>query len=219
MHRELVLYSRTFRDPPKLAITGTSVQSLSCRCPSNSIGTPTARGRRSQRRPFAHRDSHAHRKSAAKRAPLVIIKREVAESSIESVEFVVDEDDEYKVEAEPVKIEADPCQLRAGVAALTIRPPASVASTSSGEAAASGPSRCAHRTEALCRIPAHSGPAQRPRPAQRLQVPTQNRLGTLDVARTRGQDRGGKEPREDEVGEAGLGGPYANPPQVDRLVK
>ena len=92
------------------------------------------------------------------RTPLVLVKREVKESSIESVEFFVDDEEDKKP---PIKVEIDPRQLRAGVASLMIRPPQSSASASSSMvAAAPGPSRCEHRTEALCRIPAHSlGPA------------------------------------------------------------
>ena len=106
------------------------------------------------------------RKVRRPRAPLVIIKREVGESSIESVKFIVDEDNEKFEDVKPVKIEADPRQLRAGVAALAIRPPGSGASTSSSEpaTAAPGPSHKAHRTQALCRIPDQSlGPAGPPR--------------------------------------------------------
>ena len=97
------------------------------------------------------------------RAPLVIIKREVAESSIESVEFFVDEDDEDLKDVKPVKIEADPRQLRAGVAALAIWPQES-GSSSEPATAAPGPSQWAQRTQALCRIPDQSlGPANAPR--------------------------------------------------------
>ena len=108
----------------------------------------------SMRPPRLTRDQEARRP----RAPLVAIKREV------HVEFVIDNDLEDM--KPPIKIEFDPRQIRAGVAALSIRPPQSSASTSSGEAAAAapGPSRCEHRTKALCRIPAQSlGPADPPR--------------------------------------------------------
>ena len=95
------------------------------------------------------------------RAPLIAIKREVTELSIKSVEFIVDIEDEKP----PIKVECDPRQVRAGVAALSIRPPQSSASTSSGEAAAAAPGPSwAQRTQALCRIPDQSlGPANAPR--------------------------------------------------------
>ena len=70
----------------------------------------------SLRPPRLSRDQEAQRP----RAPLVNIKREVCESSIESVEFVVNNDPE---DVKPIKIEFDPRQIRAGVAALAIRPP------------------------------------------------------------------------------------------------
>ena len=59
-------------------------------------------------------------------------------SSLESVEFVADEDYDLKPE---VKVELDP-RMRAGIAALAIRPPPSEASSGSGKpaAAAQGPS-------------------------------------------------------------------------------
>ena len=66
------------------------------------------------------------------REPLIVVKREVAESSIESVEFVVDDDVKGFEDVKPsVKVEIDPRQLRAGIASLSIRPPQSAASTSS----------------------------------------------------------------------------------------
>ena len=99
------------------------------------------------------------------RAPLYEVKREI-ESSIESAEFVVDEDFDVDVK-HPVKLELDPCQLRAGIAALVIRPPPSSASSStSGEAAAAapGPSRWGVRSQAPNRIPEGDlGPADPPR--------------------------------------------------------
>ena len=72
----------------------------------------------------------------------------------DSVEFVIDDQDEdvklavrpLKVER-PIKIEEDLPQLGVGLAAISLRPPPSTASTSSDKA---GPS---HRTAALCRIP------------------------------------------------------------------
>ena len=91
---------------------------------------------------------------------VVIVKREIDSSEVESVEFVVD--DEFTIDVKPQpKVELDPRQL----AALSIRPTPSSASTSSGKgAAAPGPSQWAHRTAALCRIPSQSlGPADPPR--------------------------------------------------------
>ena len=81
-------------------------------------------------------------------APLFEVKREI-KSSIDSAEYIVDE--EFAIDAKhPVKIEVDPCPLRAGIAALAIRPPPSTASTSSGEAAAAapGPSRWEYQIKA-----------------------------------------------------------------------
>ena len=97
------------------------------------------------------------------RAPLRPVKREVRESEADSAEFVVDEEDERPIKVErPVKLEPDPRQIRLGIAAIAIRQPASSASTSSEEAP--GPSRHAHRTQALCRVPpSQSGPADPPR--------------------------------------------------------
>ena len=57
-------------------------------------------------------------------------------SSIELVEFVADDD--YNVKP-VVKMELDPRQLRAGIAALAIRPPPSSASSETGEPAAAAP--------------------------------------------------------------------------------
>ena len=94
------------------------------------------------------------------RAPLRPVKREVNRSlEVEGVELVVDEDNEkFEPVAQPVKIEEDPRQLRVGLAAISLRPPPSSASTSSEEA---GPSR---RTAALCQIPGNTlGPAEQPR--------------------------------------------------------
>ena len=105
------------------------------------------------------------RKAEARRirAPLIKVKREV-ESSIESAEFIVDEDFEVK---HPVKVKLDPRQLRAGIAALAIRPLPSVASsTTSSEAAAAaiGLSQWGVRSAALCRVPeGNLGPADPPR--------------------------------------------------------
>ena len=92
------------------------------------------------------------------RAPLVVVKREIDSSEVESVEFVVD--DEFAIDLKP-QLKVDPRQL----AAISIRSTPSSASTSSGEgAAAPGPSQWAHRTAALCRIPSQSfGPADSPR--------------------------------------------------------
>ena len=52
MHIKLVLYSRTFWGPPKLAIYGKRTQYPSCQCPSNCSRTPTVRRLRSPPRPF-----------------------------------------------------------------------------------------------------------------------------------------------------------------------
>ena len=94
----------------------------------------------SLRPPQLSREQEARRP----RAPLVLVKREVEESSIESVEFYVDDEEDEKP---PIKVEIDPRQLRAGVASLTIRPPQSAASTSLSEvASAPGPSRFEHRS-------------------------------------------------------------------------
>ena len=116
--------------------------------------------------PRLSRDVEARRP----RAPLITVKREIESSEIESVEFVVDDD--FEVDAKPqVKVELDPHQLRADIAALSLRPPPSSASTWSGEGGA--PSKWAHRTAALCRIPSQS-------------------LGSADPPRGRGQPRGSK---------------------------
>ena len=104
------------------------------------------------------------------RAPLVEVKREV-ESSSESAEYIVDEDFDIKP---PVKVEIDPRQLRAGIAALAIRPPPSAASSSSEAAAAApGPSQWGIRSAAMCRIPVGI-------------------LGQADPARRRGRPKGSK---------------------------
>ena len=87
----------------------------------------------SLRPPRISREAEARRPCA----PLFEVKREI-ESSIESAEYVVDEDFDVDVK-HPVKVEIDPRQLRTGIAALAIRPPPSTASTSSSEAAP-GPS-------------------------------------------------------------------------------
>ena len=89
---------------------------------------------------------------------------EINSSEVESVEFVVDNEFTIDVKPQP-KVVLDPRQL----AALSIRPTPSSASTSSGEgAAAPGPSQWAHRTAALCRIPSQSlGPADPPRGRER----------------------------------------------------
>ena len=97
------------------------------------------------------------------RAPLVNTKREVTASSIESTEFVLD--DEFDVKPE-IKVELDPRQLRRGLAALAIRQPPPSSSTSSEAAAAGpGPSQWGIRSAALSRIPEGDlGPAD---PAKR----------------------------------------------------
>ena len=89
-------------------------------------------------------------------------KRDIT-SSIESAEFVQDEDFDVKPQ---IKIKVDPGQLRAGIAALAIRPPPSPSSSTSGEAAAAAPgsSQRGVRSAALCRIPEGDlGPADPPR--------------------------------------------------------
>ena len=95
------------------------------------------------------------------RAPIIKCKREVT-SSIESAEYLIDEDFEVK----PVIKTKEPLRLRAGLAALAIRPPPSTASSSnSGEAAADpGPSGWGVRGVALSIIPGGDlGPADPPR--------------------------------------------------------
>ena len=95
------------------------------------------------------------------RTPLVKTKREVS-SSIESAEFVVDEDFDVKPD---IKVELDPRQVRRGLAALTIWLP-SPSSSTSGEAvaAALGPSNLGVRCQALNWIPEGDlGPADPPR--------------------------------------------------------
>ena len=57
------------------------------------------------------------------RAPLVAIKREVNDSSFESVEFIVDDLEGLEDVKPPIKVEFDPRQVRAGLAGLWIRPP------------------------------------------------------------------------------------------------
>ena len=86
-------------------------------------------------------------------------------SSIEPVEFVADDDYDVKL---VVKIELDPRQLRAGIAALAIRPPPSSASSGTGEPAAAAPGPSSQswgvRTAGLSRIPEGGlGPADPPR--------------------------------------------------------
>ena len=99
------------------------------------------------RPPRISRDAEARRP----RAPLRPVKREVYSSEVESVKFIVNDNDEDVKPAATVKIEVDPRQLRVGLAANSLRPPPSSAWTSSEEAP--GPSRYLHRTEALCCIP------------------------------------------------------------------
>ena len=101
------------------------------------------------RPPRLTHEQEAHRP----RAPLVTIKREVNESSIESVEFVDNNLEDFIDVKPPVKVEINPRQLRAGVAGLSIRPPQSAASTSSSEraTAAPGPSQWVQRTATLPR--------------------------------------------------------------------
>ena len=94
------------------------------------------------------------------RAPIVDVKREVG-SSIESVEFVLD--DEFDVK--PPKVEIDLRQLRRGIAALTIAHlPTSPSSSTSGDAGAPGPSNWGIRLAPLNRIPeGNLSPADPPR--------------------------------------------------------
>ena len=96
------------------------------------------------------------------RPPIVEYKAEVT-WSIESAEFLQDEDFDV---TPTIRIEVDPRQLRAGSAALAIRPPPSPASSTSGKAAAAapGPSQWGVWSAALCRIPEGDlGPAEPPR--------------------------------------------------------
>ena len=68
------------------------------------------------------------------RAPLRAVKAEVRESESESVEFIVDEEDDVDVKPDvQVKIEPNPRHITAQVAAIAIRQPDSAASTSSEE--------------------------------------------------------------------------------------
>ena len=78
------------------------------------------------------------------------------------MELFIDKVDERPIKVEQaVKVEADPRQLRLGLATISIRQPASAASTSSEEA---GPSGTAYRTQALRRIPSSElGPADPPK--------------------------------------------------------
>ena len=68
-------------------------------------------------------------KARRPRAPLTVMKREIESSETESVEFVVDE--KFEIDVMPqVGVELDPRQLRAEVAALSLWPTPSSASTS-----------------------------------------------------------------------------------------
>ena len=81
-------------------------------------------------------------------------------SSLESVEFVADEDYDLKPD---VKVKLDP-RMRPGIAALGIRPPPSEASSGSGEHASAAPGPSNYRTAALCRVSGGElGPADPPR--------------------------------------------------------
>ena len=83
------------------------------------------------------------------RAPLKAVKAEVRESEVDSVEFVVDDEDHVDVKPE-IKVELNPRQLHARVAAIA---------TSSDEA-----HRPEYQTQPLCRIPhGQLGPAGQPR--------------------------------------------------------
>ena len=100
----------------------------------------------SLRLPRLTRETEARRP----RAPIFEVKREVT-SSIESAEFVQDEDFDAKP---PVKVELDPRQLRAGIAVLAIdHRPASPFSSTSGETGAPGPSNWGVCSGPLNRIP------------------------------------------------------------------
>ena len=104
-------------------------------------------------------------------APIVTVKREVT-SLIESVEFVVNND--WKVDVKPPRIKLDTRQIRAGIADLAIRPPPSLASSDSGEAAAAAPgqSNWGVQGQALSRIPGGElGPADPPRKRGRPKGP------------------------------------------------
>ena len=92
-------------------------------------------------------------------------------SSIESVDFVADNFEDYKVKPD-LKIPLDPRQsgnqLRVRIAALAIRPPPSSDSSSACKAAALGPSRFGEpwgiRTQSRACIPEQDlGPADPPR--------------------------------------------------------
>ena len=102
------------------------------------------------------------RQSEAPRAPIVKVKREVAEgsSSIESAEFVLD----HEFDVKPPQVELDPRQLGRGIAALaSAPPPASESSSASGDAGAPGPSNWGIRSAPLNRIPeGYLGPADPP---------------------------------------------------------
>ena len=83
------------------------------------------------RPPRLSRDEESRRP----RAPLRPVKREVRESSeVDSVKYFIDDSDaEVKPAVRPVKEEAG--GIRVGLAAISLRPPPSSASTSSEEAA------------------------------------------------------------------------------------
>ena len=150
------------------------------------------------------------------RAPILETKLEVL-SSIESAEFIVDEDFNVKPD---IKIEVDPRQLRAGIGALAIWPP-SPSSSTSGEAAVAvpGPSQWGVRSAALCHIPEGDlGPADPPRKRGRPKgSKTWPRVAfNLQTLPERAEAQGRGTPRRDVV-ETGLGGPLRQSPQVDRL--
>ena len=107
--------------------------------------------------PRPTRAEQARRPCASLRA----VKAEFRESEVDSMEFVIDDEDaDDKPEVGSIKIEPDPRQLIARVAAIETRQPASTASTSSEEA--QGPSL--YRTQPLCRVPpCQLGPADPPR--------------------------------------------------------
>ena len=113
------------------------------------------------RPPRLTREAEAVRPRAPIHAPLDC-KAEV--SSLEYVKFVADEDFDVKP---AVKVELGP-RMRAGIAALAIRPHPSSASSESGEPAAAAPGPSSQgwgvRTAGLFRIPEGGlGPADPPR--------------------------------------------------------
>ena len=95
------------------------------------------------------------------RAPLRVVKREVRESELDSVEYTVDAADEVDVKPDiGPEIKRDPRQLMARVAAIAIRRPPSAASLEEAQ----WPAATNYRTQPLCSVPsARLGPADPPR--------------------------------------------------------